>query len=89
MLHNIVFTVPGAADQVGELALKLGLNGEVMSYVPNSSSVLYHSKLLQPKESETIYFTAPDKPGDYPYVCTYPGHYLSMKGILRVVAATK
>jgi len=89
MLHNIVFTVPGAADQVGELALKLGLNGEVMSYVPNSSSVLYHSKLLQPKESETIYFTAPEKPGDYPYVCTYPGHYLSMKGILRVVAATK
>ena len=87
MLHNIVFTTPGADQEVGELALKLGLDGEVMGYVPNTSKVLYNSKLLQPKESETIYLIAPDKPGDYPFVCTYPGHYMSMKGILRVVAA--
>ena len=87
MLHNIVFTTPGDDQVVGELALKLGLNGEVMGYVPNTAKVLYNSKLLQPKESETIYLVAPDKPGDYPFVCTYPGHYLSMKGILRVIAA--
>ena len=30
--------------------------------------------------------TAPDKPGEYPYVCTYPGHYLVMRGVLKVVA---
>lgn len=85
MLHNMVFTAPGAADQVGEMALKLGLNGEVMNYVPNSPKVLFYTRLLQPKTAETIYITAPDKPGDYPFVCTYPGHYVSMRGVLRVV----
>lgn len=86
MLHNVVVTVPNAADDVGSAALKMGLNGEKMSYVPNSSKVLFHTSLLQPGKSESIYFTAPEKPGEYPYVCTYPGHYLLMRGILKVVA---
>jgi len=86
MLHNIVFTTVGSGDDVGVMALNLGLNGEKMSFVPNSPKVLFNTVLLQPGKSETIYFTAPEKPGDYPYVCTYPGHYLVMKGILKVVA---
>lgn len=86
MLHNVVFTVPNAADDVGSQALNLGLNGERMHYVPNSPKVLYHTALLQPGKSETIYFTAPDKPGEYPYVCTYPGHYTLMRGIMKVIA---
>ena len=32
----------------------------------------------------TELFTAPSKPGDYDYVCTFPGHAMLMKGILRV-----
>ncbi|MGH7283704.1 MAG: plastocyanin/azurin family copper-binding protein, partial [Polyangiaceae bacterium] len=28
-------------------------------------------------------FTAPG-PGKYPYICTYPGHYMTMKGTLEV-----
>jgi azurin/glucose/arabinose dehydrogenase len=86
MLHNLVFTAPGASNEVGEMALKLGLNGQKLNYIPTSSKVLYHTLLLQPNQSDTIYFTAPDKPGSYQYVCTYPGHYLVMKGILKVVA---
>lgn len=85
MLHNLVVTTPGTSDQVGGMAVKLGLNGEKLSYVPATPQVLFHTLLLQPGKSETIYFTAPDKPGDYQYVCTYPGHYLVMKGILKVV----
>ena len=30
-------------------------------------------------------FTAPTKPGVYPYVCTYPGHWRRMYGALYVV----
>lgn len=86
MLHNVVITTPGAVDEIGVMALNLGLNGEKMSFVPASAKVLYHTFLLQPGKSETIYFTAPDKPGEYPYVCTYPGHYLVMRGVLKVVA---
>lgn len=40
-------------------------------------------------ETSTIEFTVPDTPGDYEYVCTFPGHYFGgMKGILRVSAAS-
>jgi azurin len=89
MLHNVVITAPGMADEVGGMALKMGLNGERMSFVPPTPKVLFHTLLLQPGKSETIYFTAPEVPGDYPYVCTYPGHYLVMRGIMKVVGSKK
>jgi len=85
MLHNFVMTDIGAANEIGELALKLGVQGEKMNYVPNSSKVLTYTKILQPGETETIYLNAPDKPGVYPYICSYPGHYLVMRGVIRVV----
>ena len=86
MLHNVVITVPGAADDVGKRALNMGLNGERMSFVPVMPKVLHYTLLLQPGKSETIYFTAPAKAGEYPYLCTYPGHYIVMRGIMKVVA---
>ncbi|MDR3715965.1 MAG: plastocyanin/azurin family copper-binding protein [Puia sp.] len=86
MLHNFVITRPGTADKVGQLAVTLGLNGEKMSFVPSSQDVLFHTRLLHPKESDTIYFIAPDKPGQYVYICSYPGHYMVMRGVLKVVA---
>ena len=84
MLHNLVITKPGAADKVGEAATKLGLNGEKYGFVPAGADVLFHTRLLGPTEKEAIYFTAPAQPGDYQYVCTYPGHYVVMRGVLRV-----
>jgi putative heme-binding domain-containing protein len=53
--------------------------------VPRSSKILLSSTLLQPRASERLSFTAPAKPGVYPYVCTYPGHWLRMHGALYVV----
>lgn len=86
MLHNVVITSPGAIDEIGVMALNMGLDGEKLSFIPKSEKVLYHTILLQPGKSETIYFTAPETPGNYAYVCTYPGHYLVMRGILKVTA---
>jgi azurin len=85
MLHNMVFTKPGTGNKVGEAALKLGLNGERMHFIPPIPDVLFHTVLLRPDEKETIYFVAPEKAGSYPYICSYPGHYLVMKGVLKVV----
>lgn len=84
MLHNVVVTQPGAATEVGQLAIKLGINGERMNYVPNTPKVLYHTFLLQPNKTESIYFNAPTKPGLYEYLCSYPGHYMIMRGIMKV-----
>ncbi len=85
MLHNFVIVLPGTAIQVGELGMKLGLQGQEMNYIPQTEKVLYHTNLLQPHTGETIYFVAPEKPGDYTYVCTVPGHFYSMQGTLKVV----
>lgn len=84
MLHNCVITKPGAANAVGDAALKLNLNGPKMNYVPNTTNVLFHTNILQPETSETIYFTAPTEPGDYQFVCSFPGHSSLMQGTLKV-----
>jgi len=31
-----------------------------------------------------LWFIAPAKPGTYPLVCTYPGHWRMMNGKLKV-----
>ena len=85
MTHNVVIVTPGAGDEIGILALNLGLKGSEMNYVPVSSKVLFHTSLLQPESSESIYFVAPTKPGEYVFLCTYPGHATVMRGILKVV----
>ncbi|SOD95381.1 plastocyanin/azurin family copper-binding protein [Spirosoma fluviale] len=85
MLHNFVITKPGAANAVGDAALRLNLNGPKMNYVPATPNVLYHTNILQPETSETIYFLAPAEPGDYQFVCSFPGHSSLMQGTLKVV----
>jgi azurin len=84
MTHNVVITMPGAADDVANMALNLGLKGSQLNYVPATSKVLFHTALLQPNSSESIYFIAPSQPGNYVFVCTYPGHASVMRGVLKV-----
>jgi azurin len=85
MLHNLVIVNPNTAILVGEEALKMGLEGSQKNYIPNSANVLFHTNVLTPETSETIFFEAPAVPGDYSFVCTFPGHAYVMQGILRVV----
>jgi azurin/glucose/arabinose dehydrogenase len=86
MLHNLVIVNPGRGDAIGQAALALGLDGLASNYVPDSADVLHHTALLQPGGTEAIFFIAPDKPGDYEFLCTFPGHFQLMRGILRVTA---
>ncbi len=56
-------------------------------YVPAAykDRIIAATKLLGPRESDTIYFKAPTKPGRYVFVCSFPGHYqVGMKGELIV-----
>ncbi|MCH2182936.1 MAG: PA14 domain-containing protein [Mariniblastus sp.] len=87
MPHNFAITLPGALAEVGEMAEATGRDADAMArhYIPSSEKVLVGSTLLQPGESEAISFNVPDKPGVYPYVCTYPGHWRRMYGALYVV----
>jgi azurin/glucose/arabinose dehydrogenase len=84
LMHNLLVVQSGTVEPVAKTAMNMGLEGQERGYVPRSDSVLYHTSLLQPGTEEAIYFTAPEEPGEYPYVCTFPGHWRTMQGILRV-----
>ncbi|MEM9889033.1 MAG: plastocyanin/azurin family copper-binding protein [Bacteroidota bacterium] len=85
MMHNLLIVKPNTIDRVADLAMNLGLKGAEMGYVPKDDAVLFHTNLLGPNSSDVIYFTVPDKPGKYEFVCTFPAHAQSMRGVLNVV----
>ena len=52
---------------------------------PDAKEVLAHTKLLGPNETDTVTFNAPFVPGDYLYLCSFPGHYTQgTKGFMTV-----
>lgn len=87
MPHNLVITRPNALAKVGLAAEEMATqpNGYERQFVPDMEEVLYSTQLLQPGQTGKISFTAPNEPGDYPYVCTFPGHWRVMYGTMHVV----
>jgi putative heme-binding domain-containing protein len=87
MPHNIVFAKPGSMEELGKTAEANAQDPafQARHFVPNSNKVLMASTLLQPRETQKLSFVAPVAPGVYPYVCTYPGHWMRMHGALYVV----
>ncbi len=84
MPHNILLVKPGTADDVGLKAVALGAGGFSVGYVPESTDILWASKLVDNGQSEVIEFMAPTTEGAYPYICSFPGHHLVMRGVLYV-----
>ncbi len=87
MQHNLVIAKPGMLKKVGAAADQMvqDPNGAEKNYVPAIPEVLFATKLLNPEEKVTLKFTAPAKPGDYPYLCTFPGHWSIMNGVMKVI----
>lgn len=55
-------------------------------YIPagQKDKIIAHSKVLGPKETQEVTFTVPSEAGDYPFLCSFPGHFALMKGTLTV-----
>lgn len=89
MPHNVVITKPGAEEKVGTAADAMASlkDGFEKNFVPAIPEVLFATPLVNGGKSFTLDFQAPKTPGDYPFICSFPGHWRVMKGILRVVAA--
>lgn len=87
MQHNLVLTAPGALEEIGQASEKMPPtpDAEGRLYVPSSPKVLHATRLLNRGEQAVLRFTAPARPDRYPYVCTFPGHWLRMRGTLLVV----
>ena len=89
MQHNFVLVKPKMMEKVGAAADKMVTdpNGAKMNYVPKMPEVIKATPLLNPGGKYTLTIKLPDVPGDYPYICTFPGHWRIMNGILRVTKA--
>lgn len=80
MGHNVVILVPGT-----DVAAFGGEAAKAADHIPATftSSIVAHTKLLGPGEEDTITFKV-DEPGVYEFVCSFPGHWGTMRG--KIVA---
>jgi azurin len=53
-------------------------------YIPRTELVLAYTDIVAPQDRSVIYFRAPTAPGRYPYLCTFPGHWMVMNGEMIV-----
>jgi azurin len=84
MQHNVVVldTMDDSViNRVGQAAIQAGPDKE---YVPDDPSVLAYTPIAKPGETVEVTFTAPEEPGKYRYLCTFPGHYVTMQGTMIV-----
>ncbi len=86
MAHNVVIVKPGALQKVGKAADAMSVlkDGYEKNFVPEMPEVLFFTPLIQAGRSYRLDFKAPSTPGEYPFVCTFPGHWQVMKGIIKV-----
>ena len=82
MQHNVVILSPGSdINAVGAASIQAGPDN---SYVPSDNeSILFYTAMAKPGEQTVVEFTAP-APGEYPFICTFPGHYTLMQGVMIV-----
>ena len=91
--HNLVFCKPKGVEndkgmEVAMQAWNMGEAGMKADWIPQNPRVIAHTKMVNPHQKETITFTAPEETGDYPFVCTFPGHAMIMNGTFRVAITT-
>ncbi|MGJ8644197.1 MAG: DUF7133 domain-containing protein [Luteolibacter sp.] len=86
MLHNIVITKPGKVEAVGELADAMASNPDAMAkhYIPESDLILLATEQIPYEGKVSMEFTTPAEPGKYPFICTFPGHWRLMRGVMIV-----
>ena len=84
--HNLLIVQPGAADEVGLAGNEMAKtpDGMAKGFLPDSPKILHKTQLLPQNEREILRFNAPAEKGRYPYICTFPGHWLVMKGEMVV-----
>ena len=89
MPHNLVIIAPGTYDAVGQATdLMMAKPGAaVRNYIPEDAKVIAQTPMVLPGRKYDLIFQAPEQPGRYPFLCTFPGHWRLMKGELIVQAS--
>ena len=84
MQHNVVVlntTEAEVFERVGEAGMSAGSTND---YVPEDDAIIAYTPMSKPGETVSVTFTVPEQTGDYGYVCTFPGHWATMQGTMRV-----
>ncbi|WP_291781948.1 PVC-type heme-binding CxxCH protein [Cecembia sp.] len=86
MQHNLLIAQKGSLEKVGRAADAMARDpkGIDKHYIPDMPEIIIASKLVDPNNMETLMFFAPKEPGEYPFICTVPGHWRIMNGIMIV-----
>lgn len=89
--HNLLICAPGSKDKVGNASNLMAADPTALEkqYIPDMPEILFHTPLVNPNAAYDLEFTAPAEPGDYPYVCTFPGHWILMNGVMKVLPAAQ
>ena len=87
MPHNVVVlqrtvNLDAAGSLLNDFVARPG--AAAAFFVPPDLPVVAVGPIVNPRETNTLVFTAPTEPGTYPFICTFPGHWMTMRGVLRV-----
>lgn len=89
--HNLVFVQPDALAEVGMAANAMARDPRNANsdFIPEDKRalILHASPMIGPTRKSQVAvlrFRAPSEPGIYPYVCTFPGHWVIMSGVMVV-----
>ena len=83
----LVIGKPGSVEELGMAGNEMAKDPKEAQrgqYVPKSKKVLHATRMVAPLSAESLRFIAPKEPGEYQYLCTFPGHWIIMKGTMVV-----
>ena len=89
--HNLLFIKPDSLSQVGMAANEMARDPKNANsdFIPaeQQNLILQATPMIGPTRQAKVHvlrFNAPTKPGIYPYLCTFPGHWVVMRGEMVV-----
>jgi putative heme-binding domain-containing protein len=90
--HNLVIVMPGTLAEVGTAANDMAKDprNAAGDFIPESKRhlIIAATPMVGPTRkalAHVLRFESPTSPGVYPFVCTFPGHWMVMNG--RMVVA--
>lgn len=84
MAHNFVLLKKGADV---DAFVQASAMARATDFIPPAqrAAVIAATGLAGANETGEVTFAAPSAPGTYPYICSFPGHYIAgMRGVLVV-----
>lgn len=86
MPHNFVIIKQGTVEKVGKAADAMAArkDGFQKNFIPDLAEVLFATPLVESKKSYDLEVKTKG-PGQFEFICSFPGHWNMMKGIIKVV----